>query len=108
MFGFISLIKKENLLGDRLGALLSGPLVLNGSDVPLGYFSCVGCRKIALPNGFPYLTCDLCDNQMSDELPGEEDDELYGGNSETHNFFDMKNYEENCVSDELPGNEEEP
>ena len=98
----------KNLLGARLGDLLSGPLVLNGSDVPLGYFSCTECRKIALPNGFPFLTCDLCYNQMSDELPGEEDDELYGENSGTHNFFDKKNYEENCVSDNLPGDGEEP
>ena len=83
----------------NFGALLSGPLDLNGSGkVPVGYFACVACKKIALPHGFPFMTCYFCYDQQSDWLPGEEQDKngLYGGNSSVG------------LSDEQPGVEEEP
>lgn len=91
---------KTNFMVARLGALLSGPLILNGSEVPLGYFTCVECKNIALPFGFPSRKCDYCYDQKSDWLPSEEEDKngLYGGNSSVGD----------CVSDEQPGDEEEP
>lgn len=82
-----------SFLNLNFGALLSGPLDLNGSGkVPVGYFACVGCRNIALPVGFLYRKCDYCYDQQSDIQSGDEEDKngLYGGNSGVGD----------CVSDE--------
>ena len=88
-----------SFLKSNFGALLSGPLILNGSGVPPGYFACVGCGNIALPVGFQSRECYYCYDQQSDCLPGDKEDEkgLHGGNSSVGD----------CVSDEQPGDEDD-